>query len=450
MRRLPRDREAKLINPSGSVVIDLKHDSQGRELIYQERKYELITPLFGGGVEPKINDIECLISGKSIRGQLRFWWRASRGTGTLDKLREKEAAIWGATSHPDKPLPSRVSLSVTVTKRGETDTPFTIVRGKPRPDAANSKVPPYAAFSLQPTDEEIKEAVSLNRNVRLASVRMGAEFTLHLTFAEDDREEVEATLWCWETFGGVGGRTRRGFGALALKSAVEDGNNVTPEPWKFREVLKNLNQKLPNVIAKGDWEPSVPHLPRITSGVLKVTNAKYSGERTSILGRANDVLKSWWYAIDKYHRFRQSPRTESSFSGRSDWPEADAIRHKTGRTTFRPPEHKIQKFPRAQFGLPIVFKFKDDDRGEPHKTTAEGANGERLASSLLIRPLRCADGAVSLALILDGPRAPEGGVQLKGYGTVVTDLLLGDEADIPPLRSKSAKTDPLRAFLETL
>jgi CRISPR-associated protein Cmr1 len=422
--------------------------------ITQLRRYKLITPLFGGGVEPKKNDLGQLINGKSVRGQLRFWWRACRGTGSIEQMRLNEVDLWGAASEPGNPNPSKVSLAVSITERGSPDVPFLMLRNRPRPDDRNSIVPPYAAFSLQPTDEEIRQFQRRNETVRIESVQVGVEFSLSISFLIDAREEVEAALWCWETFGGIGGRTRRGFGAIALESVDEDGDDATPEKWKSREVLSKLNKKLEKTLAVGVWNPMVPHLPRSTTGVLKVTNAKYAGQRRTVAGGRNDVLKSWWYLIDKLHQFRQSPRNETVYRGRSDWPEPDEIRRKytalTGNTTLRTPSHRVRTFPRVEFGLPIVFKFKDDDRGEPPKTTLEGAHTNRLASPLILRPLLCQDGAVCLAVILETPRVPDGGVELKGYGSVPTGLTLGDERDIPPLRGKTAKTDVLRAFLESL
>ncbi|GIW75945.1 MAG: hypothetical protein KatS3mg104_1008 [Phycisphaerae bacterium] len=40
---------------------------------------ELITPMFGGGVETRVNDPSFPIRPTSIRGQLQFWWRATVG-----------------------------------------------------------------------------------------------------------------------------------------------------------------------------------------------------------------------------------------------------------------------------------------------------------------------------------------------------------------------------------
>src|SRR5258707_1039102 len=67
-------------------------------IIIQEREYELITPLFGGGVEKQVADPVTLIRGTEIRGHLRFWWRACRGGqfgGDLAKMKEAEDNLLG-------------------------------------------------------------------------------------------------------------------------------------------------------------------------------------------------------------------------------------------------------------------------------------------------------------------------------------------------------------------
>src|SRR6266511_4231124 len=85
------------------------------DYITQTREYELITPLFGGGVEPAQADPVTVIRATEVRGHLRFWWRATRGGhfgADLRKMKEKEDEIWGAASSGDKPTPSAVTIEM--------------------------------------------------------------------------------------------------------------------------------------------------------------------------------------------------------------------------------------------------------------------------------------------------------------------------------------------------
>ncbi len=81
------------------------------------RQYELITPLFGGGVEASVVDVENPIRGTAVRGHLRFWWRATRGgrfDGDLARMKAREDEIFGAAE-----IGSKVSIAISESKCGD-------------------------------------------------------------------------------------------------------------------------------------------------------------------------------------------------------------------------------------------------------------------------------------------------------------------------------------------
>ncbi|MBX3013285.1 MAG: type III-B CRISPR module RAMP protein Cmr1, partial [Caldilineaceae bacterium] len=110
--------------PSLPPAIDKLTDAD-LGLITQTREYELITPLFGGGVEPTEADPVTVIRGTAIRGHLRFWWRACRA-GDFDSITElnaREGALWGNTE-----TSSQVITEVTIDegKSGRSDPAFRV------------------------------------------------------------------------------------------------------------------------------------------------------------------------------------------------------------------------------------------------------------------------------------------------------------------------------------
>lgn len=391
----------------------------------QTRRYKLITPLFGGGVVPGETDPATVIRGPSVRGHLRFWWRATRGGEFADlaAMKQYEDALWGSASQA-----SEVNLEIMIRRRGKR---FILKRGDEEiPVGHPSSDYGYVAFPLE-ADQFIHE---------------GIEFTLVLTYPTKFNDDIAAALWAWETFGGVGARTRRGFGALAC-TRITINNEKQPVTSTEGSPLDQIKDAAKHHVSSGTFPPDLPHLSRNLSN-LKVTMRRYSS-----------VDEAWKSLIKKLKDFRQSRRPSApdrhpNTPGRSYWPEPDAIRRifrTSSHTRHGTPVSHTDKFPRADFGLPIIFQFKDD--GDPRQTSLQGVDHDRLASPLILRPLLCTnDEAIGLALILDAPRRPPSGVKLQNAPrnpTVLVDLDPGppNEADFPPL---NGETNVLKAFLNSI
>lgn len=70
---------------------------------YEDQTYslQLVTPMFGGGVEAGKPDPVTLIRRSAIRGHLRFWWRATCGADSTSArdLKQRKTEIFGDTEH---------------------------------------------------------------------------------------------------------------------------------------------------------------------------------------------------------------------------------------------------------------------------------------------------------------------------------------------------------------
>ncbi len=56
-----------------------------------EFELETITPMFMGGADPRQSELRA----PSIKGAMRFWWRAMNGHLSLNELIKQEAEIFG-------------------------------------------------------------------------------------------------------------------------------------------------------------------------------------------------------------------------------------------------------------------------------------------------------------------------------------------------------------------
>lgn len=435
-------------------------------LMVEERTYTLITPLFGGGVEPQQADPITVVRASEVRGQLRFWWRATRGGrfgGDLAQMKLVEDLLWGAASNKTLSRPSMIQVEIKPLQRGQDAELFRMVekiddQGRTRVKAESQRiVPDYAAFPLQPPEGSTMAT-------KMRSVRIDVSFQLRLTLpkqwdAEANRllqkhnitlpppmSEVAAALWAWETFGGVGARTRRGFGALCCISEGYD----RPQKSDRETVHTWVQAKLDEHVLAGTWPTHVPHLSHTTQ--FKATTPK------------DHAQTAWEDLIERLKNFRQRRYSgRKGHPGRSKWPEPDTIRRITRQNSRNhAPTHPTHAFPRAAFGLPIVFTFKDRDKGhptnrnaDPRTTVLQGNPGklmpyDRLASRLILRPLCCADKkSVGLATILAGPTEPPHGLLLKDapLHPLVSSALTTATANFDPL---NGQTDILYAFLQSL
>ncbi len=433
----------KLFPDTGVPEIAPKPNTQVTEV----RRYKLITPLFGGGVKAQEADPITIIRGASVRGQLRFWWRATRGgqfDGNLNKMREKEIAIWGSAAKKDDKNsgPSKVSLTTRILNEGK---PFVAKdsKGKPVTNIGDQKsVYSYVAFPL--------------RDTQGAKVLQGVEFELTICYPNELEADVRAALWAWETFGGIGARTRRGFGALQLmEHSINGVKQIITQP-SVNEIETVLHKQLVTHVGEGKWHNDVPHL---THTLRMEIFPKGSSS-------AQQALRE---LIGRFQRFRQqAARIDKKTGTQKDqglsvWPEANALRSRL-KKPLKWQENTnpklIDKFPRAAFGLPILFHLPHDG----NKTfTLQGGkldprnekSYERLASRLILKPLAGANNQyVGLAAVLVGPEVPPSGLQIKEDLPVQKSVewqLDKSEASSQPLNQiLRGQPDVIEAFLAYL
>jgi len=404
------NRQPSKPKPTGPVVL------QQRPWVEEVREYEVITFLMGGGVEPYEADPITTVRAAEVKGWLRYWWRATRGgmfNGNLGKMREREAEIWGWSASEKQGGPSQVVIEITLKSQGQRTSTVKTHKGNV-PLSHWSSPYSYVAFPLQTYKKPVLR---------------GVRFELLIRYPQQLRADVQAALWAWETFGGIGARTRRGFGAL---KRVDNGAHYPAAT----QIENWLRQHLSQYAGAAPWPQNMPHLSPHMALVIKYTD--------------QDPFRVWERLIAALKAFRQDryPGSQPNRPGRSKWPEPDEIRRLTGKWLQKhQPKHPVRKFPRGQIGLPIVFHFKD--KGDPNDTVLQGASHDRWASRLILKPLPYQGGYVGLAAVLDGPDKPPGGWKLTGSVTKRVDATLTPQEaqQIPML---SGNPDVLQAFLDFL
>lgn len=364
----------------------------------------LVTPLLGGAAETREIDGVDVLRAPSIRGHLRFWWRALHG-GRLssEELYEQERRLWGGAGDENGGR-STVEIRVAVHAVGELDTSDVVPYGRNETEGA------YALWPARATRGRTPQPQAPRR-------KPGTRFSLAVTCHAGDESEVRAAVRAWILFGGYGGRTRRGAGSLTV-----DGRSSEQALWlpasDTREALREI------FLGQDILEP-IPARPLADLPLLGG-----AGLRTGSAGP--DAMAAWITALHWLRDFRQMQPASGapgahdpsrardrgdSRPGRSNWPEADKVRQLSplpGRGAawaHRPLHNAEPAWPRAGFGLPIVAQFQRIDRktrqpypppGEPPDfelrwrerggKDQEDEVHDRLASPLIVKALPLAGG----------------------------------------------------------
>ncbi|OJH33898.1 type III-B CRISPR module RAMP protein Cmr1 [Cystobacter ferrugineus] len=413
------------------------------------------TPILGGSPEPRQVDTVDVIRVPSIRGHLRFWWRALHGheCPTAQALAERERALWGGVGG-EQGTRSRVEVRVEVERASVTGNPDNVKPGD------------TGAYALWPARASNTESAAPQLNA-------GLLFQLHLRAPLEHMTEVENTVRAWILWGGYGGRTRRGLGGLTVVDELSRWLPSTPA----REDLRKLFHGLPLLgAAPAGGARQVPLL----------QGARLFHGRTE---KASET--AWVNALAWLRDFRQDQgprgnRGEGSTShfarewgapkrpGRSRWPEADKIRALVRKPDGTAWAHvpraaystsREASWPRAGFGLPLATRFQQNARPspgerqvrpyaerEPDDVELRWHDGkkvrERFASPLIVKAMPLANGTfVPIALWLCRAWPDHGHVVLlrKGHREHVPGseapferlLAPGDTALYAPLRASS-------------
>lgn len=408
-----------------------------------------MTYVFGGGVTThpydarlspnqqkpsKPYDEVTPIRSSSVRGQLRFWWRATVGArcATYEEMKSAEAERFGAI-WTETPTCGAVGLTVDSEHIQPEAMPCFVWDGRKKypKDNTNMRVINYGAFPLRPN--QVKghvPAQSADVSSSLWNYNNDA-FKVALDFPKKWRQEMILALSAWLTFGGYGGRLSRGFGSVKIKSLPENAKGLVDEPDGFFELLNRYEQ------SSGQCQ--------LLDGVPAISTDR---KRCVVLKKSISAHDAWCTALQSFREFRQGrglgrnpPQPDSkSPAGRSRFPEPDAIRRLSQvSSSVHKPEHRAGNvFPRGAFGLPIIFHFNSTTEPEDHTLQVSG-DTDRAPSPLI---LRSTSKGCAMALWLCGMDVPEE-MYLNGHRVYQR----GDTVHLPDKQQRLIEPNVIEQFL---
>lgn len=221
---------------------------------------ELVTPCFLAGAAGKETDAEDLaeelLRPPSLIGQWRYWLRAVLGASrSITEVRARETELFGSTSGSGRqgrvwvrPGVNRDRL-VTVNKGGNTSSLADGAHWSRFQDGDHQEIDPLAYLLGQGL---IHFSRGLERPALAAGQSVSVEVCLRGIANRDELwRDLRCALWCWQTFGGLGARSRRGWGSVQISVGEElEAIGNPEEEQRWREWFAPVEQRVWNELSR--------------------------------------------------------------------------------------------------------------------------------------------------------------------------------------------------------
>jgi CRISPR-associated protein Cmr1 len=350
---------------------------------------ETVTPILGGAPVTRQVDTVDIIRVPTIRGHLRFWWRALYGAGfaTPTELFAAETALWGMAADEKG---GRSAVEITLAARHPTNT-----------SDRNPSLGVPSGYALWPARGADGVPAAPRRDA-------GQRFSITVRAPQRELEIVRNSVRAWILFGGYGSRSRRGMGSLTVVGGDEEQADWLPlldrpeTPTGRSQLRQGLNAAFGTDIFQSPSPRVTSSFPLLAGSIMVIGTFAHSG--TDAWARAIGWLKDF----RQKEGFARDKGTAHGRPGRSRWPEADKLRRIFGThsKTHSPRYDAAPVWPRARFGLPILGQFSDaSGPGDPPPfeltwRNDRGVLQDRVASPLIVKALPVGGGYYPCALWL--------------------------------------------------
>lgn len=220
--------------------------------------YTIVTPMFIGGADHNPSDG---IRPPSVKGALRFWWRAlnwgrcwkeagKNEEAALHLLHKEEAALFGSSKEGDKGGQGCFLLTIAPTKRA----PLTTKKGDVHPEFSRCSAARYLAYGLMESYSSGPRGVKAGQLTR-GCVNEAQPFTVKILFKKEIEASIKEALIAWGLLGGLGSRSRHGLGSVALEKLEENGETAWEKPTTKKEYFTKLKSLLKNKLSANSPAP---------------------------------------------------------------------------------------------------------------------------------------------------------------------------------------------------
>jgi CRISPR-associated protein Cmr1 len=353
----------------------------GGELVQRvEAVYRIDTPLFmGEGFSNKESELRP----SAIKGVLRFWYRATAlGLfGSFEEVKEKEAILFGSTDNNVGQAKFLLKLEQGAFSKTKSGTKIGFAGTA------------YLGYGLLDYKGALKER---------EAIEPGNYFKLDLVFRPNNRvsdEEQQALLVAVKAlglFGGLGSRSRRGFGSVTLKSLQENHMGSFQSLLEQNAFQENIEQILKQLKKLPETLPPYTAFSRLSRVIIINFKEKDPLKALEKIGREMIRYRSYGRMDSKKgnHYLPWDEEAQQYFADDHDL----ALDFAAGK--------KVDAHPRrVVFGLPHNYYFQNKIKVDVNASHEEY---NRRASPLFISLHKLKDGCAAVLTFLPAVFLPTG------------------------------------------
>ncbi|MCI5223441.1 MAG: type III-B CRISPR module RAMP protein Cmr1 [Candidatus Electrothrix sp. AR4] len=325
-----------------------------------EAVFRIVTPMFMGGADQEKAELRV----PSIKGALRFWYRAI----FPNEDAQEETRIFGGTDNsagPSKILLRLSEVKITQGKKGdkrwagrECNIPYLGY-------GLMDRLPTGVTFRDKSGHQKKEQKVMTVRNY----IKENSTFKLTILFrphtSEEEMAKVRHALRAIIMFGGLGSRSRKGFGSIIAGDSISGLSAPSLQPKNDKELA----------VAIAEFWKGIHHC----CSALPDYSCFSTATRCIVTGHTQSAMDSLEWLAEKIVSLRSYKRSNSRLPFVKD--DHDIMRDFIGRGDIpkTPPK-------RAAFGLPHNYYFTsiDSDRGGGVDLMEKGKKARR-ASPLFFK-----------------------------------------------------------------
>ena len=362
--------------------------------------YRVVTPMFCGGADPKRAELRL----PSFKGVLRYWWRAlawARYKGSLDTIRKREDELFGSAGDGQSLVAMRFGVGGVGLAKVRKDEVLR-VPGTNGPVGPGARYLGYGLMDAFASRKKGTEAAQLWRECLEAPF----EFEVRLRIREPgnsgndpksaDFAVLRDALVAVGTVGGMGAKSRKGYGSLVLRSLTVNGESF----WDLPGTANDLESRL-RPLQRSVADRALPPYTAFSAGARIVLVSSRSDPPLALL----DVLGS---ELVRYRSWGRNGRIlGATKSERNFTDDHDLMKDvRSGKPALFHPR-------RVAFGLPHNY-------GGPKGQVVPADSGlDRRASPLFIHIHECGERPVGVLTFLPALFLPKGKSRIKVGGTPV-------------------------------